>query len=120
MRWLLFFGLIVTGCNLPYAEFGDAHKVYVCGQDGDAVVTARPCTDRSDDHLRLLDGGLTGGMALFIDLCDAYSVTAFGDFDVVGRPPFEHRLLSWRQYVMQEDSLRREYGRSECRHVYTE
>jgi hypothetical protein len=120
LRWFILVGLLASGCNSPYAEFGDEQKVYVCGQNGDAIVTDRSCDSRSDNYLRLLDGGLTGGMALFVDLCNAYAVTVFGDFEVVGRPPFEHQILGWSQYAVQRDSLRREYNRSECRHVYTE
>ena len=59
-------------------------------------------------------------MALFIDLCDAYTVTAVGDLEVVGEPPFEHRVLGWSQYVDQKDSSNAAYGEQECRHVYTQ
>lgn len=122
VRWFsLLLVCLASGCNTPYAELGEGEqKIYVCGQDGDAIVTARPCGERSQNHLLLTGGGFTGGMALYVDLCDAYEVTAFGYFEVVGKPPFDYRTVSWSQLKQQKDSLRRVYNGRECRHIYTE
>lgn len=113
--------LLLWGCETPYASFEEGDRaIYVCAQDGDAIVTGRSCETRSQDHLLLKEGGVAGGMTLLVDLCDSYRVEAFGRFEVVGAPPFDYRLHPWSDYRSQIDSLRKAYNNKDCRYIYEE
>ena len=117
--WLLLI-LTFSGCNWPYAEFSNGEReVYVCGQDGIGIITAQPCSERSSDHLEFRGDGAGIDMAVFADLCDGYSVTAFGRIEVIGDPPFDFDISgSWRQFGQRKDSLELVHSGSDCRGHY--
>ena len=123
----LFFTLLsflFVGCNQPYASFSyDGKSLFVCAQDERAIVTGTPCNQFSENHLLLTWGGFTGGMKLFADFCESYSLTAIGEFDVIGEPEFNYKLLTWGEYATSRDSidtLASQYASSECRFTYSE
>jgi len=119
---LLFF--LFVGCNRPYSSFTyDGKSLFVCAQDDRAIVTGTPCNQFSENHLLLTWGGLTGGMKLLADFCESYSLTAIGEFDVIGEPKFNYKLLTWGEYVTSRDSidtLASQYASSECMFTYSE
>lgn len=114
--------LCIMSCNVPYASFKvDDKAIFVCGQDSGSIVTNVPCSETSADHLLLTDNGVTGGMRLFVDLCDSsYNVRAFGYFEKIGEPKFEFSIHPWNQYILEKDSLNLIYENSDCRFTYSE
>ena len=75
--------LFSMSCNVPYASFKmDDKAIFVCGQNSEPIVTNVHCNKVSTDHLVLTDNGVTGGMSLFVDLCNSsYKIIAFGYFE---------------------------------------
>jgi len=123
MRHVLLLLLIclASGCSEPaLPEFGNGEqKIYLCTPKGKIIVTDRACDTRSQHYLRHTGGGIEGGMVLFIDLCEAYRVTAFGYFHAVGEPPFDYRTMPLRKgNESQVDSLRQVYNQVQCRHIF--
>lgn len=121
MNRFLFFFIILIGCNQPYAKFqSEDNSIFVCAQDGNAIITDLPCSKKSSSHLLLKDSGITGGMSIFVNLCNTNEVLAFGDFEVIGSPKFIFELNPWNKYISQKDSLKSAYESKDCKFHYSE
>lgn len=108
-------GLSLMGCRTKYGE--GERVVYYCLRDGKPLIAATPCASDHEDYLLLTDdGGALGSFSVYIDLCDNYTVTIVGDYEVIGSPPFEHQSLSWYEHGQRRDTMKAEYSSAECKH----
>ena len=122
MNRILIFFFLLLGCNVPYAEFQYSDKtIFVCGENTDFIITDMRCSEKSSDHIVSTDNGITGGMSLFVNLCDDnYEIIAFGYFEVIGDPKFQYSLRPWSKYIAQKDSLISAYDNQKCKFRYSE
>lgn len=115
--------VLLIRCANPHPKFeSNGKQIFICNSGNyNSTITTTECSEQSFNHVKSTDRSFTGGMSLFINLCDtSYKIDAFGDFEIIGKPEFEFFEKQWINYNDYKDSVLSVYEFSNCRFRYSE